>query len=350
MPNSERKHQTNPNWGVSTLIWVLLLPCRMVWHLLGASGTMAAAIRCGVGALALRYLPDRTTPMPTEYKISITASDQHRFNATIYSTDDPAAPVLIFLSALGTPARVYGRFGREMASHGVQVCAPDWRGIDSSSVRAARRSDFGYRHLLEYDLAALIDAMRQRFPRAPIWLGGHSLGGQMSLLAAAANPQLISGVVLIASGTVHLPCYSAKLRMGVGALVVVSSIAGKVLGYFPGARMGFGGREAAGLMRDWSHVALTGEYRPRGSQVDYEQAMRAANIPVFALTFAADAWSPPSATKGLLDKFKSSAPEHRHLGAADTGGVAQDHYSWIKQPALVAPTVAQMVLRTGKPV
>ena len=276
--------------------------------------------------------------------LTITSADRHRFDATLHATDDPRAPVLIFLAALGTPGRVYGRFGREMISHGVQVCAPDWRGIGSSSVRAGRASDFGYRHLFELDLAALIAAVRERRPGAPIWLGGHSLGGQLTLLGAAARPEGIAGVVLIASGSVHLPAYSWKLRLGVSSLVVLSSLARPLLGYFPGGRIGFGGREASGLMRDWSRVALSGQYRPDGSAIDYERALRSLKLPVLALTFAADHWSPAPTAKSLLDKLPPQTPLHRHWNEADTG-VAVDHYSWLKQPALVGPTVARFIHR-----
>ena len=275
--------------------------------------------------------------------LTITSADKHQFDATLFPTDAPNAPILIFLSALGTPARVYGRFGREMVAHGVHVCAPDWRGIGSSSVRAGRSSDFGYRQLVEFDLASLIQTIQQRFPQSPIWLGGHSLGGQMALLRAGAHPEGISGVILIASGSVHLPCYSWKLRMGVRALVYLSSAARPLLGYFPGARVGFGGREASGLMRDWSYLAMTGKYRLRGSDTDYEQLMRSLKIPVLAISFAADAWSPYRAAKALLDKVPGKSSVHWHWGASDTAGVAVDHYSWIKQPALVAPSVAKYI-------
>jgi predicted alpha/beta hydrolase len=120
--------------------------------------------------------------------LTVTTTDQHRFNATLYPTAEPDAPVLLFMSALGTPAKVYRHLGKEMVKHGIQVCTPDWRGIDSSSIRAGRSHDFGYRHLLELDIPALIAAIQQRLPQAPIWLGGHSLGGQMALASAAGNP------------------------------------------------------------------------------------------------------------------------------------------------------------------
>jgi predicted alpha/beta hydrolase len=285
--------------------------------------------------------------MTSPETLSITADDQHRFNATLYPTTAPEEPVLIFMSALGTPAKVYRHLGNELAQQGIQVCAPDWRGIGSSSIRAGRTSDFGYRHLLEIDIPALIAAVRQRLPHAPIWLGGHSLGGQMALTSAAGNPGSISGVVLIASGSVHLPCYQGKLRWGVRLLASLSSIAGPVLGYFPGGRIGFGGREAAGLMRDWSHVAWTGKYRPIGSQLDYERLLRTLDMPVLAMTFDADKWAPAAATQALLSKVSKRKPTHRHLSAVETEGIAVDHYSWIKKPSLVAPVVSKFIRKSG---
>ncbi len=208
-------------------------------------------------------------------------------------------------------------------------------------------SDFGYRHLLEFDLTRLIDCVRHRFPQAPIWLGGHSLGGQLALLWAASQPAAISGVMLIASGSVHLPAYAGKLHAAIRGLAYLSGVVGAAIGYFPGSQVGFGGREAAGLMRDWSHVARTGEYRPNGSDVDYEQCLRSLSLPVLALTFEADAWSPRSAAEALLGKLPAPGPAHWHWATADTGGTPIDHYSWLKQPALVAPAVAQFIASHG---
>jgi predicted alpha/beta hydrolase len=278
-------------------------------------------------------------------KLTINACDQHRFDASLHTTEDPLAPLLIFMSAMGAPARVYGRFAREMVTHGVQVCTPDWRGIASSSMRAGRSSDFGYRHLVEHDLSALLTALRQRFPDTPIWLGGHSLGGQLSLLGAAANPEQVCGLLLVASGTVHLPCYSTRYRWRVRSLVLLSRIIAAVAGHFPGQRLGFAGREASGVMRDWSHVAHTGAFRPRGSAFNYEQAMRKLKLPVLALNFKADPWSPIKATAALLNKLPGSSPVHWHWGKAETDGLDFDHFSWTKQPALVAKAVAQHIGR-----
>lgn len=310
------------------------------------SSSAMAQVKATGARLAFCYPSTNTVSYPTmttPQTLTITANDQHRFNATFYPAPDSAAPVLIFLSALGTPAKVYRHLGKEMGQHEVQLCTPDWRGIGSSSVRAGRSSDFGYRHLVELDIPALIAAVRHHAPRAPIWLGGHSLGGQLALIAAAGDPEHIAGVVLIASGSVHLPCYHGKLRLGVRLLTTLSRIVCPLLGYFPGARIGFGGREAAGLMRDWSHVARTGEYRPVGSQLDYEHQLRVLDSTVLAITFAADSWAPALATQALLNKVTCCKPVHLHWDASETEGVAVDHYSWIKRPNLVASSIAQFM-------
>ncbi|MFZ4478674.1 MAG: alpha/beta fold hydrolase [Rhodoferax sp.] len=283
--------------------------------------------------------------MAEPQKLTITSSDQHRFDANLHTTDDPCAPLLVFLSAMGAPSRVYGRFSREMVKHGIQVCTPDWRGIGSSSMRSGRSCDYAYRHLVENDLPALLTALGQRFPATPIWLGGHSLGGQLSLLGAAANPAPVSGLVLIASGTVHLPCYSTKYRLWVRSLALISRFTAATLGYFPGSRIGFAGREASGVMRDWSHVALTGEYRLAGSAINYEQALRELKVPVLALNFRADLWSPLKATDALLKKLPRTSPVRWHWGKAETGGIDFDHFSWTKQPVVIAAAVARHIVQ-----
>ena len=276
--------------------------------------------------------------------LDIFTSDQHLFQATLYPADMAGAPTLIFLCALGTPARIYARLARELAQQGINVCIPDWRGIGSSSIRATRDVDFGYYQLLEIDHPALLEALRKRYPAAPVWLGGHSLGGQLSLLAASSAKLSVDGVLLVASGTVHLPCYPSKLRAGIRAVTLLVRLSGSVLGYFPGDRLGFGGREALGVMRDWSHVARTGKYKVAKSAVNYEHALSELKTSIGALTFAGDAWAPANATQALIKKAEKSNQTHWHWSREDTQGYNIDHFSWLKRPELVAPTIAAHII------
>ena len=281
--------------------------------------------------------------------LSISADDGHRFEAQLHLPVGSPWAVLVFLPALGAAGRVYARLARELAAQGIAACITDWRGMVSSSVRAGRRSDFGYRHLLELDLPALRAAVGARLPGTPLWLGGHSLGGQLALMHAGAHADEIAGVLLVACGSVHMPAYPLRMQRDIRRVIWAARLTGAMFGHFPGHRIGFGGREARGLMRDWAHVAHTGRYEPQGSAIDYEAAVARLRLPVLAVTFEADHWSPQSAALALIGKLPAGVARHRHLDAAQTAGVALDHFSWTKQPALVAPLLAEFIADNKDP-
>ncbi len=294
----------------------------------------------GIGRSFVAMPLNSSRDMNPAETISITAADGHRFDAGLFRAASAAAPVLIFLSALGTPSRVYRGFAAAMAAQGIHVCTPDWRGLASSSVRASRRHDHGYRELVEIDAPALIATLTERFPDSPVWIGGHSLGGQLSTLMAARQPDRVHGLLPIASGSVALSCYPPRLQRGIRMLGLVSRISGAMVGHFPGQRIGFGGREARGVMKDWVHVAHTGRYEPVGTAFNYERALAELAMPVLALNFKGDTWAPEAAASYLLGKLPQCQREQWTWGDADTGGQHLDHFSWTKHPQLLAPRIA----------
>src|SRR3546814_18879264 len=115
------------------------------------------------------------------------------------------------------------------------VCSSDlWRGIGSSDRRAGRRCDWGYRELLHDDLPAGMAALRERWPQARCWLGGHSLGGQLSLLFASLHPTEFAGLLLVASGSP----YWRRFRHG--WLIGVAYVLSPFLAGWVGAPLGRG--------------------------------------------------------------------------------------------------------------
>lgn len=273
----------------------------------------------------------------------IGTQDGHRFGATLHAAASPSAPLLIFMPAMGTRARYYGGIGAAMAEAGVSFASFDWRGSDTSSLRASRRTDFGYRHLVEEDIRAAVAALRVKLPQAPVWIGGHSLGGQLSALYASREPALIRGIVIIAAGTVHFSAWAPAGAMRILALTQSAVAISTLVGHFPGRRIGFAAREARGVIRDWAATARSGRYRVHGSAQDYESSMATLEKPVLALGFQADTLAPAKATDALLDKLPRCRRTHLRWSAAESGGVALDHFSWAKRPDLIVPTVSNWV-------
>jgi predicted alpha/beta hydrolase len=270
--------------------------------------------------------------------LAITSPDGARVDASVFPAAESVAPVVMIWPAMGTPARFYQRFAEALAVHGINAVTVDLRGIGSSSVRAARGVDFGYRQMLEQDWSAAVAAVRLRFPQAPLWLLGHSLGGQLSALYLAQNPAAVSGLLLVASGSVYYRGWNMPKRWGLLAFTQFAAALSSVLGYFPGKRVGFGGTEARGVMRDWARVARNGRYRPDGASLDYEAALAGLRVPVLGISFADDDFAPHPAMRNLLEKMPAAATTHLRLSAEDTGS-RFNHFSWVKQPESVVPRI-----------
>ena len=139
-----------------------------------------------------------------------------------------------WLPAMGVPAKHYLPLAAALAARGVAVALHEWRGIGSSSLRAGRRSDWGYRELLGIDLPAGLAAMRANWPQARPWLGGHSLGGQLACLYAALHPDEVMGLALVASGAP----YWRRFRHGavIGLAYALAPVLAALLGHLPGRR------------------------------------------------------------------------------------------------------------------
>ena len=275
--------------------------------------------------------------------LRVTAADGHAFDLALYAAGKEA-PVLLIGPAMGTPARVYAPLAQAFSAQGINAAVIELRGIGSSSLRAGRGTDYGYRDLIEIDWTAAIDTLRERFPVSPLFLLGHSLGGQVAVLHAALRPSGIAGVVIVAAGSVYYRGWAGARRAGIFAFTQFAGILAGLLGYFPGKRVGFGGTEAKTLMQDWARLARSGRFELAGA--DYEAAMQQLQLPVLGLSFEHDTFAPHRAQKNLLEKLVRARVEHLAL-SADDSGERLDHYNWIKRSEPVVSRVAPWVKTTG---
>lgn len=259
----------------------------------------------------------------------------------------PPAPRIgvLWLPALGVPARNYRMFADALAAHGVVVALHEWRGTGSSSVRASRDCDWGYRELLELDLPASLAAAHAHRPDLPWLLAGHSLGGQIASLFAAANADTVQGVFHVASGAPYWRTFPARQRWLLRAVFAIVPMLVALLGRYPGRRLGFAGNEARTVMRDWARTGRTGVYRVPRSTVDFEAAMRASTIPLLGLRMRDDRLCPRDSFDFLLARFSRAPVERITFAAEDFAGGEATHFSWMSEPAPVAAAVAGWVQR-----
>ncbi len=267
-------------------------------------------------------------------EIDVTAKDGAASKITVFEGGHaPSAPVLVCMPAMGVPAKYYDPLAGPILQEGWRFVTADLRGNGLSALRVRKGVDFGYREMLSFDWPAVTEAVRKRFPQAPLCLFGHSLGGQLSALYLAANGREADGLVLVAAPSVYWRGWGLPLGLGILAGTQGACAAARVLGYFPGRRLGFGGTEARGVICDWARQSRTGRYEPAGSPVDYEGLLEKLRIPVLAVSFEGDFLSPERAVANLLAKMPAADIVHVNLS-----GYGLDHFGWVRNAApLIGP-------------
>lgn len=268
---------------------------------------------------------------PTE--LDVATADGHRFQLRRHGL---GAHGLFFIPALGVPARKYDPLAEALAAAGVPCVVHEWRGIGSSSVRARRGVDWGYEHLLRQDLAAAIDALD---PVVRWAFGGHSLGGQFAALAATLRPEACTGLVLVATGVPHAPTFRGRQRLGVNLFAAVLPMLTAAAGYYPGHRLGFAGREAGQVMRDWAATVRSGRYLAYGGDDAMDGVLARLQLPTLALRFSEDWLVPDASLQALLRKL-GAGPHAIETFDAHRLGTRADHFRWMRQPAAVAARIA----------
>lgn len=268
----------------------------------------------------------------------VAARDGHRWT-TLCVHPRNARAHLIWLPALGVAARHYEAFAHALAARGVAVSVHEWRGLGTSSLRASRRDDWGYRELLLEDIPATREVAAAA-GAGPLLLGGHSLGGQLATCAAALDPRGVEALWLVASGSPWPGAFPRRTAWWLPVAYQTLRSLARINGVLPGRRIGFGGNEARSVIRDWSCTALTGRYAAPGVG-DLEARLASFAVPVRAAVLADDWLAPDSSLRYLVGKTASRDVLVESFDAPRLG-ITADHFAWMRSPAAIAAFLANV--------
>ncbi|MGO4220666.1 alpha/beta hydrolase [Lysobacter sp. TAF61] len=266
-------------------------------------------------------------------EIDARAEDGHRWTLLARIPANPQAS-LLWLPALGVASKHYLPFAEALAARGVAVFLHEWRGGGSSNLRAGRDSDWGYRELLCGDIPTSEALVAQHAPDVPRIIGGHSLGGQLACCRLGLSPATAQKLWLVASGAPYWRAFPLRTKWFLPFVYRFLAWLADRNGALPGRRIGFGGQEARGLIRDWSLTGLSGRYAARWLDFDLDALMGAVEVDVHGVVMDSDWLGPESSLRFLLSKLRHSPAQVDVLDATTLGAPA-DHYAWMKQPRVV---------------
>lgn len=292
-------------------------------------------------------MPERSAPgaagSPVLRRLNTDSGDDLPLFLQPSGTAEPWGSVLV-LPALGIRAEFYFDFARVLASHGLAVVIMEQRGHGASHLRASRSCNFGFREWLVEDIPTAIAAARAEAPGQRCLLLGHSMGGHLAAMYTGLHPEQVDGLVLNAVGTPWVGAYPMRARLALRFLGMMIPVTRLLLGYYPGNRLGFGGREARQLMADWRHMLTRNRYRARGVSDDLDKPLARYDGALLSLRYADDSFASERASRAVTDKFTKASIDYLCLSASEVGGRA-DHYGWARSPEVPASRIATWAMR-----
>lgn len=248
---------------------------------------------------------------PSEGKpVRLTAADGCELGAVFYSAlrPRPHPRVAVLHGGGGIPAIRYRRFAHFLSEFGIPVLTYDYRGIGLSRPRELRGFAASTEDWMEYDSAAAIAWVRERFPDDEVIGISHSIG--VLALGGAPNAAQQNRLILIAPHTGYFGDYRVSYRLPMAMFWHgIMPILTRVVGYFPGRRLRLGDDLPAGFALQWAG-RLSPQIRPVGTALHRERMRKllancaALERPALLVTISDDAF----ATAAGADRILSYLP------------------------------------------
>ncbi len=277
-------------------------------------------------------------------------SFQHSLSGhlTVQGSDVSGSQIIVLiLPAMGAPTRLYNRLYHGILQEGLSVALMNLRGeglLDKEQLISER--NFGYAELLE-DIDSVIKFITDKYPNKNIVTIGHSLGGQLGCLYNCHKNPKVKATVIIAGGNVGYLSWKGLNRFKTFFITQFFGLISRLLGWFPGEKIGFGGNQPKNIMIDWARNARTGVYNLINQKLDYELASKDVKSFFLGIVIDKDFFAPYSSTKSLLDKFPASDTEISTVEAKRFKKVTPNHFSWLKEPQPAINTLVNWIDKKG---
>ena len=290
------------------------------------------------------YFQRRAEPDSGEGRqLRLRTADGYEIGAVFYAALRPRVPrrVAILHGGAGIPALRYRRFATFLAEWGIPVLTYDYRGIGLSRPPELRGFQATIEDWAEYDAAAAIAWLRERFPRDDILGFSHSIG--CLALGGAPNAGEQARVLLVGAHSGYYgdyrPLYRLPMALAWHGLMPALT---RVVGYFPADRLGLGEALPAGMALEWAErrqpdLRLT-DLRLNGAEPAGERRLRllrhcaALQCPAVAISISDDAFATEEGTRRLLSYFPNLAALQLYTFTPDDAQVRRiGHFGFFRR-------------------
>lgn len=260
--------------------------------------------------------------------IALEAADGWRLGATLFDPGTAPARVVQIQAATGVPQEYYGKFAAYLASRGMAALTFDYRGIGRSRAGSLRGTKARMRDWALLDAAAALGWLEKRFPGARLMAVGHSFGGQC--FGLLPRHERLAAVLSVGSQSGYWRNWHLRGRLWMWPAVHVGLPAlSRLLGYFPGSRLGFGEDLPAGVAEEWASWCRHPRYM--AGALGAEERFARFDRPFLAYAVTDDAFAPPRAVRALLELYPNARSELRIVSPRDAGVATIGHFGFFRE-------------------
>ncbi len=153
--------------------------------------------------------------------------------------------------ATGIKRRFYAAFAQFLTEHGYAVLTFDNRGIGDSLDGPIKKCKASLQDWGEWDMPAVLEELKSRFPQGPYHLIGHSAGGQ--LVGLMPNCQDLTSMFNVASSSGRMANMRYPFRfLALFFMKVYIPLNNLLFGYTNAQWVGMGEPLPKGVARQWS--------------------------------------------------------------------------------------------------
>ena len=257
------------------------------------------------------------------------ARDGFPLAATVFAPDGAPRAVVQINSATGAPRQYYRRFAAWLVGQGFEVVTFDYRGV-GGSLRGDIRAAAGHvRDWGELDAAGVLDGITARHPGLPVFVVGHSIGGQLVGLCDNASSYAAFVGVAAQSGYWRLWDEPRREQLRRNLFELEPQLIGEH-GYLPGSRLGMADLPA-GIARSWNHWRRSPDYVVDDEGRPLREHFHAFAAPMTFLRFPDDPTAPAATVQALMG-FYANAPRREVVIDPATEGLEEiGHFGFFRE-------------------
>lgn len=249
---------------------------------------------------------------------------------TIHEATIPNGTVLVIASATGVLQTYYRHFATWMAGQGITTVTFDYTGIGASRTGRMRHCTATAQSWATHDLTTVIEHVSATLRPRRLLVLCHSIGGQLAGLCRAQDK--IHGLAMVAAQLGYWRWWpkDQRWRLYFRWFILLRGLT-KLLGYFPGSRIGVMEDLPGPMALEWSGWGLSPNYL-FDHVPDAPERFANLRVPTLIWSFSDDRdLAPKLAVDKLAERFVNCTVRREHLSPADLGMDRIGHFGFFKK-------------------